>query len=286
MFIKSLSSQRDSYALCYHIKMAKSNENTGLNSKDLEELSAIFSEIRSSSHHAFLVETDSREKAFSFLKQEILNSEKNSNQNLFLSLQVFDIKKAKEISDFGKLFFNELHFILVSFYSINREAQNALLKFSEEAPKNLKIIFISHSGAKILNTVYSRFYKIDCFLNRKEIDNNIYKKLSKDFLKTKKLSRMKIVGIVELLDKKDEYAKDFEKKERGDREAVEIFLLALYQELFSLFKFEILKNEDKAKIKILESDLNDVEKFLKYIKNNSSSGKTILEYLSLKLLEI
>ncbi len=257
--------------------MTKSNEITDLNSKGLQDLNKIYKEIKSSNHQAFLIETNSREKVFLSIKNEILNDQKSPNENLFLSLQVFDIQKAKEISNFGNLVFNELHFILVSFYSINREAQNNLLKFLEESPKNLKIILISHSGAKILNTVYSRIYKIDYFEDR-NTDQNVYIKLAKDFLKTKKLFRMKIKEIVELLDKKDEYAQEFEDKERADREAVEIFLLVLYEELFLLFK--------KEQTKELKNNLKEVNEFLKYIKTNSSSGKTVLEYLSLRLIEL
>ena len=267
--------------------MAKSNEipkNIDLNSKDLE---GIYKEIGISNHHAYLVETDSREKVFSFFKQEIANTSKTSNEDLFLSLQVFDIQKAKEVTDFGNLIFNELHFIVVSFYSINREAQNSLLKFLEEAPKNLKIIFIVSSGAKILNTIYSRLYRLDYFENDNENKKqNIYQNLAKDFLKTKKLSRIKMPEIIDLLDKKDEYAQNFEDKERADREAVEIFLLALYEEIFSLFKKEQIKPIGKERIKELENNLLEISEFLKYVKNNSSSGKTILEYLSLKLIEL
>ena len=270
--------------MCYHNKMTKSNEITDLNSKDLQD---IYKEIGISNHHAYLVETDSREKVFSFLKDEL---QQIGNQNLFLSLQVFDLEKAKEITDFGNLIFNELHFIVVSFYSINREAQNALLKFLEEAPHNLKIILISHSGAKILNTIYSRLYRLGYFENNtstSSVNNqNVYSKLAKDFLKTKKLSRMKISGIIELLEKKDEYAQNFEDKERADREVVEIFLLALYEEIFLLFKKEQIQNKNKDKLKELENNLEDIREFLKYVKNNSSSGKTILEYLSLKLIEL
>ena len=266
--------------------MTKSNEITDLNSKDLRD---IYKEIGISNHHAYLIETDAREKVFSFLKEEITTSKKNSNQNLFLSLQVFDIQKAKEITDFGNLIFNELHFIVVSFYSINREAQNAILKFLEEAPKNLKIILISHSGAKILNTIYSRLYRLHYFENGNDENKNtnIYSKLAKQFLKTNKLSRMKIPEIVELLEKKDEYAQEFEDKERADREAVEIFLLALYEEIFLLFKKEkTQKSAHKLKTQELEKSIKEINQFLRYVKNNSSSGKTILEYFSLKLLEM
>lgn len=269
--------------------MTKLNEvekNIDLNSKDLQD---IYKEIKISNHHAYLIETDSREKVFSFLKNEL---QQTGNQNLFLSLQVFDLEKAKEITDFGNLIFNELHFIVVSFYSINREAQNALLKFLEEAPKNLKIILISHSGAKILNTIYSRLYRLDYFENNtstSSVNNknqNIYSGLAKKFLKNNKLSRIKMPEIVELLEKKDEYAQNFEDKERADREAVEIFLLALHEEIFLLFKKEQIKNTDKERLNELEESLKEINEFLRYVKNNSSSGKTILEYLSLKLIEI
>jgi len=265
--------------------MTKSNEvekNIDLNSKDLQD---IYKEIKISNHHAYLIETDSREKVFSFLKNEL---QQTGNQNLFLSLQVFDLEKAKEITDFGNLIFNELHFIVVSFYSINREAQNAILKFLEEAPRNLKIILISHSGAKILNTIYSRLYRLDYFenSNNENKNQNIYSGLAKKFLKTNKLSRIKMPEIVELLEKKDEYAQNFEDKERADREVVEIFLLALYEEIFILFKKEQIKNTDKERLNELEESLKEINEFLRYVKNNSSSGKTILEYLSLKLIEI
>lgn len=271
--------------------MAKSNEtekNIDLNSKDSQGLKRIYKEINSSNHHAFLIETDSREKVFSFLKDEL---QQIGNQNLFLSLQVFDLEKAKEISDYGNLIFNELHFIVVSFYSINREAQNALLKFLEEAPYKLKIILISHSGAKILNTIYSRLYRLGYFENNtstSSVNNqNIYKDLAQEFLKTKKLSRMKLDGVGEILEKKDDYALNFQDKERADREVVEIFLLALYEEIFLLFKKEqILASTSSATSKELESNLKEIGEFLKYVKNNSSSGKTILEYLSLKLIEL
>lgn len=269
--------------------MTKSKENSDLNSKNLDKM---FKEISSSSHQAFLIETDSREEVFSFFKEE-LSSLKNKldkelDKNLFLSLQVFDIAKAKEILSFGKLIFNEPYFIVISFYSINREAQNSLLKFLEETPNNLKIVIISHTGAKILNTIYSRLYRLGYIKNQNNVEkvsDNDYKALAKIFLETKNISRIKLPEIIELLEKKDEYALNFEDKERSDREAVELFLLALYEEVFILFKIEKKESQNISKnnIKDLENNLNKINEFLKYAKNNSSSGKTIIEYLALSL---
>ena len=89
---------------------------------------------------------------------------------------------------------------------------------------------------------------------------------------------MKIKEIGELLSKKDEYALENEDKERSDREVVEKFLIALHKNIFNFYK----KNQNKNLI----LNLKEIEENLKYIKNNSSSGKTILEYLSLRLPEI
>lgn len=246
--------------------------------KDLNE---IFKEITHSSHHAFLIETDSREKVFSFFQKELSEIKNKSDKSLFLSLQVFDIAKTKEILNYVKITFSDSYFIVISFYSINREAQNSLLKFLEEAPNNLKIILISHGGAKIVNTVYSRVYQLEYFENNEKFLNS-YNDLAKKFLENDKISRIRLEEIVELLNRKDEYALNVEDKERSDRESIELFLLALYEELFLEFK----KESKKEKIKILEDALKEINIFLKYIKTNSSSGKTILEYLSLKLPKI
>jgi hypothetical protein len=89
---------------------------------------------------------------------------------------------------------------------------------------------------------------------------------------------MKLKEMVELLAKKDEYALENEDKERSDREIVEEFLIFLHKNIFAFYK----KNKDRN----LLENLKEIEENIKYIKNNSSSGKIILEYLSLKLPEI
>jgi DNA polymerase III delta prime subunit len=192
--------------LCYHKSKAMTNKN----------LENLFEEFSNSSHHAFLLESKDREKDYEYFKSEIEKENTNQNENLFLNLKVLDINKAREILEYGKTNFEKKHFIVVSFYSINREAQNALLKFLEETSQNIKIIFIIHSGAKILNTIYSRMYKLNSSSKEENI-NDEFDSLAKEFLKSKKLSRMKIKGIVELLAKKDEYALENEDKERSDR---------------------------------------------------------------------
>ncbi|MEI6352596.1 MAG: hypothetical protein WCO35_01540 [Candidatus Nomurabacteria bacterium] len=239
-------------------------------------LDIIFQEFLTSNHHTFLLETNNRERDFKFFHSK-LQEESKTDEIFSIDLKVFDIEKAREVVNYGKTSFETKHYIVISFYSINREAQNVLLKFLEETPNNVKIIFIIHAGAKILKTIYSRVYKLNSE-NELNTENNEVENLAKTFLETKKLSRMKIKEIVELLAKKDEYAEEFEDKERSDREVVEVFLLALHSELFKEYK--------KTKDPSLLSNLEELTEYLKYIKNNSSSGKTILEFLSLRLPEI
>lgn len=248
-----------------------------------DNLVKIFQEFTSSNHHAFLIETIKREEVFNFFKNEI-RKENDINESIFLNLKVFDIKKAKEILKYKKNKFLNKQFILLSFYSINLEAQNALLKFIEEAEENIKIILIIHKGANILSTIYSRFYKLNIVENI-SIEDNFIKELAKLFLKTKNIERMDLEGIKDILSRKDEYALLNEDKERGDREIVEKFFIELHNILFEKFQIEIKEGsflkEDKNK-KFLEY-VDDILNSIKYIKNNSSSSKILFEYLSLKL---
>ncbi|MEN9338363.1 MAG: polymerase delta subunit [Candidatus Parcubacteria bacterium] len=244
----------------------------------ITNLENIFKEINNTKHHAFLIHTENREEVFHFLEQKIKEKSPNS---FFLNLKVFDVKKARYILEEGKIKAEAERFILLSFFSIGREAQNALLKFLEETPENIKIILIAPIGGKILKTVLSRVYRIDSARGEergKEYDE-VYD-LAKLFLRSKKLDRMSLAGVQEILAKKDEYAEEEEGKERADREAVERFLLKLEEMIFNIYKKDIIK---KNKSRNLTEDLEDLALCIKYIKNNSSSGKTILEYLSLKL---
>ncbi len=111
---------------------------------------------------------------------------------------------------------------------------------------------------------------------------------------------MKIKEISQILEKKNEYALEFEDKERADRESLEKFLICIHDFLAKDYENFILESvleekdlevENKFKMfnyqnKEFLDDISDVIEAIKYSKNNSSSGKTLLEYLSLKLPEI
>jgi len=246
-------------------------------------MNSFLQNILSSNHQVFLLFTQERENIFHELKHDLSGTE-----NLFLNLKVLDIQKGRELIKFGNIKFNETHFMVISFYSATLEAQNSLLKFLEDTPVNLKIIFLVSEGANLLETFLSRVFILD--LKQKNIEENTEKNIEEKielkidnltvtkFLKTKKTERMKLKEIIDILEKEDEYAKEFDKKERKDREATEIFLLELEKKLYLMLEKD-LKN------KRLIKDILNIQDFKKYIKLSSSSPKIILEYLSLSIEE-
>lgn len=277
----------------------------GLNSNFQEKLDRIFSEFRSSSANCFLLETKNREIVFSYFEEKLKEVE-DFRESLFINLKVFDISKAREIIEYGNTGFSKKHFILISFYSITRESQNALLKFLEEAGENLKILFVVHEGINLISTILSRLYKLEIHEEKilsENAENEFLLRAAEKFLTTKKIQRMKIKEISQILEKKDEYALEFEDKERADRESLEKFLICIHDLLAKDYENFILESGSEEKdLKDLEAenkfkmfnyqnkefldDISDVIEAVKYSKNNSSSGKTLLEYLSLKLPEI
>ncbi len=274
----------------------------GLNSNFQEKLDRIFSEFKSSSANCFLLETKNREIVFSYFEEKLKEVE-DFRESLFINLKVFDISKAREIIEYGNTGFSKKHFILISFYSITRESQNALLKFLEEAGENLKILFVVHEGLNLISTILSRLYKLEIHEEKilsENAENEFLLRAAEKFLTTKKIQRMKIKEISQILEKKDEYALEFEDKERADRESLEKFLICIHDFLAKDYENFILESvleekdlevENKFKMfnyqnKEFLDDISDVIEAIKYSKNNSSSGKTLLEYLSLKLPEI
>ncbi|HPX52197.1 MAG TPA: hypothetical protein PLE26_00190 [Candidatus Paceibacterota bacterium] len=274
----------------------------GLNSNFQEKLDRIFSEFKSSSANCFLLETKNREMVFLYFEEKLKEVE-DFRESLFINLKVFDVSKAREIIEYGNTGFSKKHFILISFYSITRESQNALLKFLEESGENLKILFIVHEGLNLISTILSRLYKLEIHEEKilsENAENEFLLRAAEKFLTTKKIQRMKIKEISQILEKKDEYALEFENKERADRESLEKFLICIHDFLAKDYENFILESvleekdlevENKFKMfnyqnKEFLDDISDVIEAIKYSKNNSSSGKTLLEYLSLKLPEI
>lgn len=262
-----------------------------LKAASTQALDKIFLEFIKAKSQVFLLKAKNREKVFNYF-QERIESEFLSKENLYLKLMVFDIDKARSVISYLRNSFVTPHFVVLSFYSLNEQAQNTLLKVLEETPPQVKIIFIVPKGIRLLSTILSRVYTLELIEENFSLQENSEKinleSLAKVFLKTKKIERMNLLAVKELLSQKDEYALISEAKERIDRESVENFLLEIHQLLFKNFQ-NLLKEsqlgnlENQKAIKAYLDYLEDILQALQYIKLNSSSAKFILEYLALKL---
>lgn len=243
-------------------------------------LGNIYQEFLRSQHHAFLIETNDRGQVFEYFRGQLLQTE-SSEENFFLNLQIFDIEKARELATYTRVTFATPHYLVLSFFSINLEAANAILKFLEEAAPNLKILLIVDTSTKLLPTILSRVYRLGN-LKVAKVDTELASAVAK-FLETPKANRLNLTEIKNLLAKKDEFAEEKEGKDRADREIMDKFLSGLYETIFQRYSEFLAKNYEREKSQKYLEFLDDITLALKYIKNNSSSPKTILEYLALKL---
>lgn len=247
-----------------------------------EQLANIYNIFLNTKPQVYLLRTNNREKVYNYFLEKTKANFADSQENFTLNLQVFDINKARELIKFLETDYLSLHLVIISLYSINEATQNALLKSLEDIPRNIKIILIVDTDTRLLTTILSRVYRLDnLILNNLELSLDNLKELAKQFLKTNKLSRMNLKEIKELLEKKDEYAKEIDVKDRADREILEKFFTEIQKLL--LTKIEEDFNQNKEETKIFFEYLDHIMEAIKYIKLSSSSGKTILEYLSLKL---
>jgi DNA polymerase-3 subunit delta' len=142
------------------------------------------------------------------------------------------------------------------------QAQNALLKVFEEPRAGVRFILVTTGKNSIIPTLLSRLQHRDLDIGTKDVTENKEENFAKEFLKSTSSERMKIKEVTSLLARKDE-------EDRKDREKVQESIYAIATEL---------KKSNTAP--------HYIEKTLvmaSYSGDPSSSGKSILEYLSLLL---
>jgi hypothetical protein len=148
---------------------------------------------------------------------------------------------------------------LLSFHTITLPAQNALLKILEEPRGGVRFILITSNKETLLPTLLSR-------LQEQSLDKASLSEFSyvKQFLNANHSERMKLPCIVNLISAVDE-------ENRKDREGVRMFILSLAAYLSSH--------------NVASLHAKEVLEIASYAGDPSSSGKALLEYLSLLLPE-
>jgi hypothetical protein len=212
--------------------------------------------ISSLTHHATLFVHPDRKEYTTLLWEELKQA---SPAHVLYDKTVIDIDTARALKTWANTSYSTKKTALISFHTITIPAQNALLKMLEEPQETSSFILVTSNKEALIPTLYSR-------LQHKPLTSTVSPDVTaKLFLETPTAERIKLPYIIQLLETKDEEG-------RKDREGVQHFILMLV----SLLR-EYPEHSAKTLITL---------QMASYAGDPSSSGKAILEYLSLLLPEI
>jgi len=206
-------------------------------------------------HHAVLLLHTEREALTRSLKEEL---QALSPAHRFFTNTVLDIDTARSIISWAQTPYNGEKIALISFHSASIPAQNAMLKMLEEPRDGVKFILVTSNKAGLIDTVLSRVHVRSSNSGAEELPQDAYL-----FLETRPQMRMALPYITNLLNQEDEEG-------RKNREGVRAFLLALTT---CMSKNKTFSGEHIA----------DTLEVASYAADPSSSGKALLEYISLAL---
>lgn len=207
-------------------------------------------------HHALLLSARNRGEALTSVK-DYLDDIKHIYE--VTESNVIDIDTARELKSWSIKSYGAPKVMILSFHTITVPAQNALLKVLEEPQADSRFVLITSNVHALLPTVRSRVQEHHVTSSELTIAG------VRVFLATSPQDRMKLGEIEELLEAKDE-------SDKKDREKLQAFISSLLETLV----------QERVNIRILE----EVATFARYASDPSSSAKTLLEYLSLRVPRI
>ena len=218
-------------------------------------------------HHAYLLDGDPRnlaQQVRDFLVKEgiVLSGNPDFSD---ISLESFTIDDARMVRDAQgrKTLRNARQIFLITCFDITREAQNALLKVFEEPTYSTYFFLIVPNKHILLPTLLSRFQIV--VQNKTEEQNKEIEKLVQNFIESDKTKRLELIKpLIE------------EKK----RTTVVDFLSTLEKHLYT--RFSKLDTMQSALIRF-STVMKEFEELRGYSSDKGSSGKLILEYISLRL---
>ncbi len=176
------------------------------------------------------------------------------------TLGIDDVRRQISQTDFNT---EDSRLVVFSFYHITLEAQNSLLKFLEEPPKNTTIILLTSTSTVLLPTVLSRVSVCET------VDQSEALEEVTTFLHTEPVLRMNLPFVKKMLLAKTEDS------DAIDKEKIHNFL----DQVIKLYT-----KEGVVGLTALERDgLSNTISLISRIKQNGSSAKQILEYSALAL---
>lgn len=208
-------------------------------------------------HHALLITRVDRVNYSKELWEEMKSS---SLAHRYFDQTVLDINTAREIISWAKTPYSEERVGLISFHTAGIPAQNAMLKILEEPPINTRFVLVTSNKEGLISTVLSRVQHVEVLnTTREESPDSLL------FLKTTQEERMKLPFVIDLLNKTDE-------GDRKDRESIRFFILSLAK---------ILSEKN-----VSSNYQSETLQLASYASDSSSSGKALVEYLSLLLPQL
>lgn len=216
-------------------------------------------------HHAYLIEGNKNilEDLFLYFEQELNFKTKSNPDFYFKSYDTFRIDDARELNTIKdeKSFSGNFKIVVIFSNSILREAQNAMLKMFEEPIENTYFFLIIRDKNTLISTFISRFYFITNNSNE-----SLYSKEVKNFIKMNLKERIDFIKVF---------------TEKGEEEDPE-YVAPRHKALQFLDTLESEFAKDK-KDKDYTKKLNQIFEIRSYLRDPSSSSKTLLEALALNL---
>lgn len=216
-------------------------------------------------HHAYLIEGNKNilEDILSYFNTELKFNTKSNPDFYFKSYDTFRIDDARELNKIKdeKSFSGEKRSVLIFANSILREAQNSMLKMFEEPIENTHFFLVIRDKNTLIPTFISRFY----FITNTNSDL-IYSKEAKNFLKMNLKERIDFIKVF---------------TEKGDEEDPD-YIAPRHKSLQFLDALEVEFSKNK-KDKDYAKKLNQIFEIRSYLRDPSSSAKTLLEALALNL---
>lgn len=209
-------------------------------------------------HHATLITHSDRAATGEALWEEISAL---SPAHRFFNQTVLDIDTARSIIHWAQTPYNDERIALISFHTAGIPAQNAMLKVLEEPRPGTRFVLLTSNASILLPTIMSRVQHVRHLDGKADIDH----RHAEEFLRSSHTFRMKLSFIGDLLAGTDEEG-------RRDREAVRNFILSVADIL--------------AKSSVPSRYVNETLQAASHASDPSSSGKALLEYLSLLLPQI
>lgn len=209
-------------------------------------------------HHATLITHSDRVSHGEALWSELSAL---SPAHRYFDQTVLDIETARTIISWAQTPYNEDRTALISFHTAGVPAQNALLKILEEPRPGVRFILLTSDTSGLLDTVLSRLHHIRGTGDKEKVDHSH----AEEFLRSSHGFRMKLSCVGDVLNGTDEEG-------RKDREAVRKFILSLV----------VVLSESSVSPRFIAETLQAAS----YASDPSSSGKALLEYLSLLLPQV